>query len=294
MWLSSMKVRGLATEVFCEWERVGALSPAGPAADGLALLAGALDPSRAEESVRLLGWGESTRAEREVALENPSAVRRVLAEGPRPQITIEVVIRPDPPLYGRLRDAVLRDPQLAEGLGEGTLTVRVGWLFTPDCAFASLDLLGVALGSVPVPLQDRPPWVDSVLLDVGGRLGFVDWRTPLSTVAEELREGLLAPDISRREGARRALAASADSPLSVPLEIIDGAQVELAVGPELQPLHWRGPRGAGIARLVHGVFISQPDVLVVLEPVSADLQQWLSAQLDGDEATLEQVLVPGD
>lgn len=293
MWLSSLEVRGLTREVQCSWERTGALDPAGPAADGLALLVAVLRPERVADVARALGWGECTVEDRQVTIGDPSAVRRALEPGPRPQVSVEVVIEPDPPLFGRLRDAVLRDPQLAGGLGQGDLTVRIGWLFTPDLAFASLDILGVALGSVAVPMSDPPTWVQRVLEDIGARIGFVDWRVPIERVATELATGMLAPEPARRDAARRALRAAAAPPLSLPLEVLGTPAPGLAVGDGLDPLHWWGPEGEATARLVHAVFVAQPDVLVVRSALRGEVREWLDAQLEGDEATLEQVLVAG-
>ncbi|MEZ4319354.1 MAG: hypothetical protein R3F61_17705 [Myxococcota bacterium] len=299
MWLSSIEVRGLAAEAGTEWDRLGTLEPAGPVGDALALLVAALRPSRAVEVAAMLGWGECTLEDREITIGRPSAVRRVLEVGPRPQVTVEVVVQPDPPMFGRLRDAVLRDPQLAGGLGQGSLTIRVGWLFTPDLAVASLDLLGVALGDVPVSLADRPPWVDRVLADIGGRIGFVDWRTPVEAIARSLCDGLLAPDPARREAVSHALEDVAAPPFSVPLQIVRESRaatvrdsdVQLAVGDSLAPLHWSGRAAEDAARLVHAVHVEHPDVLVVREPVSTEVHAWLVAQTEGDDATLEQVLV---
>lgn len=293
MWLSSIEVRGLAAEVEASWERVGRMGPAGPTADALALLVGALRHQDAPSMAASLGFGDCEVDDGELTIDVPTAVRRVLAVGPRPQVTVEVTIEPDPPLFGRLRDAVLRDPALADGLGQGTLTVRAGWLFTPDCAFASLDLVGVALGDVPIPLADRPGWVDEVLSEVAGRIGFVDWRDPIQDVADALCGGLVAPDPETRALARRALAATAGEPFGMPLEPILDRHAVLGVGEQLTPLRWAGPEGELVARLVHAVFMERPDVLVLRSPVSDSVRSWLEQQLEGDEATLEQVLVPG-
>ena len=300
MWVSSIDVRGLpAAGDARELDRTAALP--GPLVDALGLWATALHPTetRVEELARALGWGPVTLDGNEVALGRPAAVARVVEAVRRPQVTVEVTIQTDPPLFGRLRDAALRDPKLAGGLADGTLTIRAGWLFTPDFAFATLDPIGVALGDVPINLADvneRPAWLQEVLRDLAGRVGTVDWRTPIERVSAGLLDAQQAIDPLRRAAVRRALAAAAEAPFHLPLHTVhlsatDDApeRVELRVGDELAPLHW-WPEGEQVARILHAVYVRQPDVLALRGPVPDAVRAWLADQLEGDDATLEQVV----
>jgi hypothetical protein len=301
MWVSSIDVRGLpAAGEPQPLDRSGELT--GTCVDALGLWCAALHPvqARVDALADALGWGPVTVDDGEVAIGNPSGVARVIEPARRPQITVEITVQPDPPLFGRLRDAALRDPKLVGGLAEGSITIRAGWLFTPDFAFASLDVIGVALGDVAVPLADvneRPGWLAGVLSDIASRVGTVDWRLPIEAVAAELMAAQHAPDPDRRVRARRALEAAAGAPFELPLHTVRvpatevvPERLELCVGDALRPLHW-WPEAEAVARLVHAVFLRQPDVLALRSPVSDAVEGWLTAQLDGDDATLEQVLL---
>lgn len=312
MWVSSVRVRGLAGQpddrvVFERVDRLGAAP--GALLDAFRLLAAGLDRSRILEVTRALGWTFGLQeldaeAPGEAAIDRPHAVRAMLGEaradgrirtGPAREITVEATIEVDPPLFGRLREAVLRDPQLAEGLGEGTLTVRVGWLFTPDLRRVSVDRLGVALGSAAVPLSDPAPWVDRVLTDLGSRIAVLG-EEDVRRLAARLVEAVLHPDPEHRAAGHDALAALGAAPFPdgpVHVAQMDG-DVFLALGPELRPWRWASPDASWHARLVDAVHLRRPDVLVVPRRFAPDVEAWLAARTQGDDADLEQVLLPGE
>lgn len=311
MWVSSVRVRGLAesAEDALSFERVDRLGAApGPLIDGFRLLAAGLDRSQILPVMKALGWTyglQDLDAEvpGEVSVLRPHAVRAMLGEaradgrirtGPAREITVEATFELDPPLFGRLREVVVRDPQLAEGLGEGTLTVRIGWLFTPDLHTVSVDRLGVALGSVSVPLSDPAPWVDRVLTDLGSRI-VVLGEERVSHLAGRLADALLHADPEVRAAGQDALDALGARPFpDGPVQIarMDG-DVFHALGPDLRPWRWASQDASWHARLVDAVHLRRPDVLVVPRGFAPDVEAWLAARTQGDDADLEQVLLPG-
>lgn len=293
MWISELDAAGIAC---CDdphtLERSDVLPR--PWMDALTLAAvGAGAPLQAAER---LGWGlELNQADTsdpeaepdgslpEVTLSRPGNARRVLTDT---NAHVTLTLQPDPPLFGRLRNAVLRDPAQAAGLQKGTLSARIGWLFTPDYRFATRDRLGASLGDVSVPRTST--WIGPLLTELVQRIVHVGEHLPL----QALHAAELSAESEQRDSADRALT-FASTHFGLDLRLVRTDRLEPAIGPDLRPLHWFGPAAARHLRLVLTTELLQPDVLLV--PYTPDEQEraYLDARLDGDHAVLEQVLVAG-
>lgn len=284
MWISQLSARGFAGE-----DRD---HPEGPLEqveqgveprriDALALLAGALDVTRREAIATWMGWSGAW-TEEELALPRPI---QEAAPAPHPALVVEAQIRPDPPLFGRIREGLMRDPERALGLADGTLTVRIGWQLTSDRRVIRPDLLGVRLGELPLPLTELPAWVLPVLHTVGRRIRLVDPAEPLGELAGRLGRALLGDDPEARVAARRALTVAA-------VELVQtGADWRLVLQDSLQPLRWGPPTLEDRVRLAEAALLGRPDVLVVPWRVDGPTSGWLASLLEGDDAVLEQVVL---
>lgn len=280
MWISNVEVRGL--EGLPEDGRSWSLDRIQRAddprlADALVLFGGALAEGRRADMQGWLGW-TGTWTDDELALD---AVAFELVEGARPSVVVEAEVRPDPPLYGRLREAVLRDPRLAMGLASGTLTVRVGWLATPDRRVVRPDLLGVRLGEIDLPLAELPGWVRPLLADIGHRIVPARRVADLEADAERVRAALHGQDRLHRKAARALLDV-------LELELLltdDGVRF---TGAGLMPLRWADRESVERIGLACTVLLGRPDVLVAGRSSS---DGWLEQQLAGDDAALEQVVI---
>lgn len=274
-------------------------------ADALSLLAATLSPGRFDTEAERLGLKLAESADAcvledglvvQAAFDDPGVVRSLLAPDSDGLIAIAVTIQLDPPLYGQLRTHALRDPRLAVALVEdGTLHIRVGWLFTRDRSVASISVFEVRLGSLPLPLvgSDRPLWLGDVLRAVGSRLGRVDSRPVAGSIAGRLMFASLSDDPVRREGARTLCGALGEPPFSLGrLELVRTERaVRACVGATLTDLRQYGPAALEAVALLEQVHVQRPDVLVVDALRDPSWVNWLASFTEGDDATLEQVFL---
>ena len=287
MWVSSLDTRGVAG---CDagpiaLERIDSLTPA--AQDALLLFAMAAQPSLRGAGAQRLGW--SPRIDEEFFVDAPSAVRRMADEPEQRSFLITATLVPDPPLFGRLRNAVLRDPARALGLGDGTLTARFGWLFTADHTVVRPELLGGSLGAVELPLLESA-WFPALLADIAPRIHLVDWRAPLQPLLDALAAGTWSPDPTLRARAH-AVFEDLASGFGLDVHLVQTDQIELAVGSQLRPLRWQDPETELTLRTVIAARLFAPDVLLLPWRPTEALQSWLEQRTTGDDAVLEQVLV---
>ncbi len=283
MWISRLQVRGFAghPDRAVDLGPFAVLEP-GPCVDALALLVAAVAPSRRQAAVAWLGW-RGTWSDGE--LQTEGTLHEIEAR-PHPTVVVEVDVRPDPPLFGLLRDELLRDPRAAEGLAEGTIGIKVGWTFTPDRRVGRPGLLGIRLGSVPVPLVDPPGWVDPVLVRIGESIAFFDPERPLGELAERCAAAVLSPERREREWAEETLREAG-------VEVVrEGARYRFAMGASLKPLRWAAPDAGLRVRLAAVVLLERPDVMVVRAALPDDRRTWLEQLLKREAAPLEQVVLP--
>lgn len=282
MWISRLEARGFAgapsTPMSADLER-RTLDAAPWVADAFALLSAALSPSARPALLDRFGWsGTFTDDELDLGRVAPS-----VEPAPHPALVVEAKIELDPPLFGRLREGVIRNPQLAGGLAEGTLTVRIGWAFTPDRRIVRHDVLGLALGTVAVPLAELPAWWSAVLQRVGQQIA-VPGAPSVSAHAARIRRALLGPDPELRERAT-ALLAQGDWAL-----IDDDEHLSVRQAGTLHPLRWRGPAEERRFQLATVALLDQPDVLVWAHGLTPTIVEQLPLWLDGDDAVLEQAV----
>jgi hypothetical protein len=218
--------------------------------------------------------------------------------------TVYAEIEPDPPLFGRLRELAVRDPRLVTALGQSpTIRVKVGWLLSNDHTTAAIGLSEVGIGEVGFALAsaERPAWLPGFLRDLGARFGRTDPGEPGGVVAARLLEASLSSDGNARRGFQRAADVLAGPPFSLGhLELVRvQGRLHACFGTELLRARQFGPAATEALRLVEAVYVNAPDVLVVEAPGAsvrdpATVREWLARATQGDDATLEQViLVPG-
>lgn len=256
--------------------------------------AGLLDAAKllgfAKQSTEIAGQG----ADAELQGLSSSAVASVVADGQR-SITIEAQIALDPPLFGKMREHAARDPRMVTALGQDpAVRLKVGWLFSKDRTNATPSVLFLRVGDVSFELsgKERPIWVPDLLSDLGRRFVRSDPFEPVERLAERWHEALLSPDPAIRRGLARASAALMRPPFSLPpvglLREPSGA-AEIALGDELLRIRQLGRSAGDALRIVLDTFVKGPDVLVLDEPLSPTLLQWLSELLDADASPVEQV-----
>jgi hypothetical protein len=278
MWISRLDARGLAGSADHSWSLDRVESGGDPRLlDALALFSAALAPARRPVACRRLGWPEAV--DDELPLRGPAPE---VAEARHPAVVIEGVVALDPPLFGRLRDAVLRDPQLAAGLADGTLTIRVGWAFTGDRRVVRPDVLGLAVGRVTVPLAELPTWWPELARTIGERILLLD--AAPEDRASDVRTALLGPSPDHRSRAHDLLAWGGWSIVEQ-----DGHAVTRQRG-DLLPLRWRGPAEAQRLQVATAALLDRPDVLVLPTVPDASLVDALREWTTGDDAVLEQTV----
>jgi hypothetical protein len=284
--------------------------PDGP--DGIALLdavelaMAVCDPLRSAASLVALGIVDNAD-DVEVIVEDELPVQVSFEQGDAEQLVdpdmgrtlrIHLDLALDPPLFGRLREQALRDPRLVNALGDATLALRLGWIWTNDLRTASLGLLGIAVGEVSFPIagSDRPKWLPELLREISGRVKRVAYDAP-EVVAARLHAAAVAPSPERRRRFAKVAEALGEPPFELGrLELTQlRGRIQPCFSPRLLRARQLGPAAAEALRLVEAVWLEQPDVLLVERPgacqaVPVDVEAWLETRTQGDHATLEQVL----
>ncbi len=306
MYVTALRTEGLrgGPGALAELTRSVSL-PAPPGAcaagDALVLLSAALSPARVS-MVGGLGWapdglkvvGEGGDLELQ-GLESAAVAASV--EAGAHAVTIEAELLLDPPLYGQLRDQAVRDPRVVTALGQRpSLSVKVGWLLNRDRSVAAPSVLGVRVGDVAFETvgKDRPAWLPNLLEDLGGRFARPQPLEPVDAVALRLLEASLSADPERRAGWRRVVAALQLPPFSLPepglVRVAD--HVQAVFGPDLLRVRQLGRAAWDALRLAEAALLVRPDVLIVDEPVTAPVREWLEALPEADDAPVEQVWAP--
>ncbi len=236
---------------------------------------------------------------------DPGRLHEPLREDP---IVVTLGLDLDPPLFGLLREHALRDPRLAQGLSEASLSLRVAWKPVPGPRVhydVALTRLGVGETAFPTVGAEAPAWLGTVARAVADRLCRVGL-TPLDAVLHDLHLMVLSPDPARRARARRIARAFADSPfhfgelgfVAHPARSDGVVPVRPVFGPELLRPEALGRAGAEALQLVHAAMAADVDVLLVDRPGALQedpraVLEWLEGLTRGADATLEQVLFTG-
>jgi len=295
MYVTELRVEGLrhADRAWEELSRVVRL-PAGPpgvaVADALTLFAAGLAPPRA--SLAALSWGRDLEWIGDESVEvhglGPGAVAAAMSPDAS-AVKIEALLELDPPLYGRLRQAAVRDPRVAAGLGEdAVVAIKVGWLLNADRTVMTPSLLGLRLGGLPFETggAERPAWLPGLVVDIASRFARSG---PGDAWAGALHGASLHPT---DPGARRALAALSAPPYELPgarfARFVSGLEVVFGDAP--LRLHQLGRFAEDALRLVTATHVQRPDVLVAVDASEVDVD-WLGTLPDADDAPVEQVFV---
>lgn len=282
--------------------------PAGPEgavlADGLCLLVAAAGPEAARAVAVDLGLSPPEEAERvgesvELRWERPGAGASLVSPASGRRVTVEAEMVPDPVLYRLLREHATAEPRLLSALAEDPeVVVKVGWLWTPDLAAASVAVLGLRVGDVAFSTvgADRPSWLPRLLRELRAKVVRVDPARTAGQVAARLAHDAWSADPETRGRVKQARAACDHEGFELgALEPVrEEAGFEAAFGDGLVRARRFGPFADEVARIVEAAWLDQPDVLVadVREGPRGDaLVAWLTARIEGPTATLEQVWV---
>ncbi|MFK7927296.1 MAG: hypothetical protein AB8H79_03860 [Myxococcota bacterium] len=316
MLITHLRTEGLKTADGVDLVRPGRRRQltAGPAGigllDGLELAMAACDPARTAKALVSVGLIERV-SQADVFVENAMPIQVTLDggdvtglvdPGQSRTIVVHVDAELDPPLFGRLREHALRDPRLVSALGEATLSLKAGFVWTNDLTTASISILSAAVGGVSFPLvgADRPTWLTGLLAEVSARIQ----RVPDATEAE-LAERLVAASMSTDPDVRLRFERVCDqldrAPFSLGrLNLVQaGGRVRTCFGPSLLRPQQLGPGALQALRLAIAVIMDQPDVLTACSPTAAmgdpqGVRDWVMEATSGDDAVLEQFIeAPG-
>jgi hypothetical protein len=269
-------------------------------AEACALASAALDRSRLLGAARRLGWvGAATEVggdaqDPDLGGLSAAGVGRVVERGQR-TVTVELQFGLDPTLFGRFREAAIREPRLAQALAtDAPLTVKLGWFLARDHTSASPSVLALRLGEVAFETsgKDRPAFLTELLPELGRRLRVGDPFEDPADLAARLLRASLAPEARQRSGWASVRALAAAPPFSLPtpeLVSVDG-RVDLAFGPELRSWRRLGRPAVDAVRWLADAYVEQPDVLIVAEHVPEEVLQFWTAALDASGAPVEQVV----
>ena len=307
MFVTRLRTEGLrhAPEELNELTRVVRMPPPPhtcAVADSLRLAAAALRPQHAETTARELGWADQLEVLGDPAdglqLQglDAAAVHAALSDGQR-SITIELDVRLDPPMYGRLTKHAMRDPRIATALGqEPTVSIKAGWLFTSDLSVATPSVLGLRVGDVPFEIagRDRPAWVPPLIRDTGGRIAHTDPFESREPLLRRLRAAMLAPDPEARDGFRRLVQTIQEPPFLLPEPglVETAAGLSVAFGPSLDRVRQLGRPALDALRWLEAAMIGRPDILVIPESLPQEVSDWFSALPGADDAPIEQCWLP--
>jgi hypothetical protein len=204
-------------------------------------------------------------------------------------VRVRVRVRLDPPQYAVLRHHAVRDPRLVDALAGGpTCELTVGLRFAPAAEVVAVDPLAFAIGRAPFALAgpDRPAWLGPFLSGFAGRFA-----------AAPLAPSRWAEAAARWDGPtqlrlRAALAAACGCPDPVPGLVPLHPEPGLLGGGTLTPLRFQSPAARAAAGWVGVLHLDRPDVLVVLDgPAGEAWASWWAAQVDADDAAIEQVIL---
>ena len=282
--------------------------PAAPqavgAADAMRLMRAALRPHELGP-LRPLGWvgrvtepvlGDNGEVDVITGLLAPFVDE--LVDGPGRSLSVEISVAPDPPLYGRLREHAVRDPRLVTALGQqAELHLKAGFLFATDRTSATPDLLGARIGDVAFPIagKERPAWLPALLADIVARLHVLTLDDDIHEVQQRLADAAGSHRCEARQAWARAVEVLQAPPFSLPAPgwvREPGGALTLRFGAELLEVRQLGRRAADALRLVEAAVVVAPDVLMVTEALDEPVRAWLVGLTEGDDATLEQVMVP--
>ncbi len=309
MLLQSLRVQGLRdapdAAVSLDGTEVHPLdAPAGTVlADGLALCRAAWCTDDLAMVLGHLQWGSAAKTSwtdeerNEVQGLDPAFLARQLEPDASPRVTVTLQILPDPVLFGRIRGQASRHPDLvSELVSGGAIQVGVSWLLTHDLSVARVHTTALQVGRIRLDAtQMTESWVPELLQAIGRRLGRLSADVPTASALAQQVCGLAwsSEPSSRKAFARMQDALQAD-PFGLPRlhAATIGDRAALFLGDDLQPLRAWGPAAERAVQLAWFGLALAPDVAVVedghLWPEA--WRAWLAGCLEGDDATLEQIL----
>ena len=206
-------------------------------------------------------------------------------------VKVRLDIELDPPLFGRLRETAVRDPEIVDHLG-ADVTIVLGWAFTATLDLCAASVLSFRIGDFVV--DSERPWRAEFLKNFQGRGGHVQAADP---VGVEGRATSSSPAVRARH--RAAVQSLSRPPFSLPaLEVVRSVGPALALGEDLVPLDAAGSTVEAAVALGLSVH-SGVDVLLADRPSAAmerprAVRHWVERQATDDASPLEQVFLFGE
>ena len=229
----------------------------------------------------------------QVHIEDPEAMRARLGRDRTLKVRLDIEL--DPPLFGKLRELAVRDPELVDAIG-APLVLSLGWVFTNDFRICAPSRLTVRLGDLN--LDDDRPWLPEFL-------ALLEQRGSAWNNGDQNPPAVRRADRSHEPGRRAALEAMKQAllkpPWSLPeLHVVDaGEEGFLALGPDIVPLRAWGPdarAGVGLCQAVH----LDPAEIIALQNPTAETERpravrnWLVQQVEAAGSPLEQIWLFGE
>jgi len=195
-------------------------------------------------------------------------------------LKVQLTLRLDPPLFGRIKAHATRDPRLVDAIaGGGLLDLAVGARLSPALDGLSLDLLHLMVGGerFSVSGPDRPDWLRPLLLAMGRRLQ----RGP---APEAWQQAAAQWDPTVQLALGRAIDALNRTPFRLgEMRLLPNGLARLKPD-SLTPLRWLGPEAQSAAGLAAAVYLSRADLLVWEESMPSAWERWLAQQIGEEQA----------
>lgn len=220
----------------------------------------------------------------------PPAVRARVGDDRTLKVRLDIEL--DPPLFGRLRELAVRDPEIVDHLG-ANVSLVLGWVFTADFELCTPSVLSFRIGDFVVDAER--PWRAEFLAALNGR-----GAGPRTGFVHRIAQASTSPDPALRARHAALVRALSAAPFGLPeLHVVrSGEHTYLALGPELAPLPAHGASSEAAVVLAERVFCGA-DVLLLDRPTAAmerprAVRHWLEKQATADGSALEQVFLFGE
>lgn len=226
----------------------------------------------------------------------------IVRSGVNASIRVRATVHLDPPAWARLREVAVREPRLASGLADRTLTVSCGWLFSKDLRSVAIHPGTARVGTVEVPATgpDAPRWLVPFVRELLSRVRLGADQTE-DAALQAYRSARFSDDDDLRARADAASRALAEAPFllgALDLVLQDSGSWSLCLGPSRARPATLGPGAQEAIGLAVQVLVDRPDVWIGYDPAlhlhrQVEVRTWLDHMCQDEGAPMEQVLLLG-